>query len=68
MVGQRKYLIQNGLLTTRLHNRETAGKIGEAPIGNPRALNAIYPPIVRMTNNISQKVVYTFLSRGVGEK
>lgn len=48
--GQCKYLIRNGVLTTRLHNRETSGKMGEVPTGNARALNATYPPIVRMTN------------------
>lgn len=47
---QRKYLIKNGVLTQRLHNRETAGKMGEAPTGNARALSATYAPIVRMTN------------------
>ncbi len=48
--AQRKYLIKEGILTQRLHNRETAGKMHEAPTGNARALNATYPPIVRMTN------------------
>ncbi|MCU0570708.1 MAG: TldD/PmbA family protein [Oculatellaceae cyanobacterium Prado106] len=48
--AQRKYLIKDGILTQRLHNRETAGKLGEAPTGNARALSALYPPIVRMTN------------------
>lgn len=48
--GQRKYLIKDGILTQRLHNRETAGKMHEAPTGNARALSATYPPIVRMTN------------------
>lgn len=48
--AQRKYLIKDGILTQRLHNRETAGKMHEAPTGNARALNATYPPIVRMTN------------------
>lgn len=48
--AQRKYLIQNGVLTQRLHNRETAGKMQEQPTGNARALSATYPPIVRMTN------------------
>lgn len=47
---QRKYLIKDGVLTQRLHNRETAGKMQEAPTGNARALSAMYPPIVRMTN------------------
>jgi TldD protein len=48
--AQRKYLIKNGILNQRLHNRETAGKMDEAPTGNARALNANFPPIVRMTN------------------
>ena len=48
--GQRKYLIKNGVLTQRLHSRETAGKMHEQPTGNARAMRANYPPIVRMTN------------------
>ncbi len=48
--GQRKYLIKNGVLTERLHSRETAGKMQEKPTGNARAIRANYPPIVRMTN------------------
>jgi TldD protein len=48
--AQRKYLIKDGVLTQRLHSRETAGKMQEQPTGNARALSALYPPIVRMTN------------------
>lgn len=48
--AQRKYLIKDGILTQRLHNRETAGKMHEAPTGNARAMSALHPPIVRMTN------------------
>lgn len=48
--AQRKYLIKDGILTQRLHNRETAGKMQERPTGNARALSATYAPIVRMTN------------------
>ncbi|AZB72994.1 TldD/PmbA family protein [Synechococcus elongatus] len=43
-------LITDGVLTGRLHSRETAGKLGEAPTGNARCLDFHYPPIVRMTN------------------
>ncbi|HEY9846307.1 MAG TPA: TldD/PmbA family protein [Candidatus Caenarcaniphilales bacterium] len=43
-------LIQDGVLVGRLHSRETAGKLGEAPTGNARCLNYHYSPIVRMTN------------------
>lgn len=43
-------LIKDGVLVGRLHSRETAGKLGEAPTGNARCLSYYYPPIVRMTN------------------
>ncbi|MBW4494851.1 MAG: TldD/PmbA family protein [Oscillatoria princeps RMCB-10] len=43
-------LIQDGVLVGRLHSRETAGKLEEAPTGNARCLNYHFPPIVRMTN------------------
>jgi len=48
--AQRKYLIKDGILTQRMHNLETAGKLHEPPTGNARALTAQYPPLVRMTN------------------
>jgi TldD protein len=44
------YLIRQGILEGRLHSRETSAKMGETPTGNARALNYLYPPIVRMTN------------------
>lgn len=43
-------LIKDGVLVGRLHSRETAGKLGEAPTGNARCLSYHYPPLVRMTN------------------
>lgn len=43
-------LIEDGVLVGRLHSRETAGKLEEAPTGNARCLNYHFPPIVRMTN------------------
>lgn len=43
-------LIEDGVLVGRLHSRETAGKLDEAPTGNARCLNYHYSPIVRMTN------------------
>jgi len=48
--GTKTYLIREGILENRLHSRETAAKMGEKPIGNARALNYRFPPIVRMTN------------------
>ena len=58
--AQRKYLIKDGVLTQRLHNRETAGKMKEQPTGNARALGATYPPIVRMTNTAIEAGDRTF--------
>jgi TldD protein len=43
-------LITDGVLTARLHSRETAGNLAEAPTGNARCLNYHYSPLVRMTN------------------
>lgn len=43
-------LIKDGILTGRLHNRETAANMGEQPTGNARAISHHHPPIVRMTN------------------
>jgi len=48
--GARTYLIHEGILAGRLHSRETAAKMGERPTGNARAINYLFPPIVRMTN------------------
>jgi TldD protein len=46
----RSDLIKDGILVGRLHSRETAAKMGEAPTGNARATGYRYAPIVRMTN------------------
>ncbi|MFW5857295.1 MAG: TldD/PmbA family protein [Planctomycetota bacterium] len=43
-------LIRDGVLAGRLHNRETAARMGEAPTGNARAIRRNVPPLVRMTN------------------
>ena len=47
---RRNDLIKDGILVGRLHSRETAGKMGEQPTGNARAIGYRFPPIVRMTN------------------
>lgn len=46
---QKTYLIKDGILNGRLHNRETAARMGEAPSGNARSVNFFYRPVVRMT-------------------
>jgi TldD protein len=48
--AQKTYLVTRGVLTGRLHSRETAANMQEKLSGNARAINYRYPPIVRMTN------------------
>lgn len=43
-------LISGGILSGRLHSRETAGAMGEELTGNARAIGVMKQPIVRMTN------------------
>ena len=52
--GGRTELIKDGVLARRLHNRETAAKMGEEPTGNARAISYRHPPIVRMTNTFME--------------
>lgn len=47
---RKTYLIKDGVLTGRLHSRETAEKMGEGVTGNGRAIGVMRQPIVRMTN------------------
>ena len=47
---EKTYLIREGILSGRLHSRETAAKMGERPTGNARALGYQFQPVVRMTN------------------
>ncbi len=48
--GVRTRLITEGVLTGRLHSRETAAEFGEELSGNMRAVDARYTPLVRMSN------------------
>jgi TldD protein len=48
--ARKTYLIREGILEGRLHSRETATKMGEKTTGNARAVNYLFPPIVRMSN------------------
>ncbi len=57
---QKTYLIKNGILTSRLHSRETAAKMQEKPTGNARAIGYAHAPIVRMTNTYMEPRNYTF--------
>ncbi len=58
--GKKTYLIKDGRLFGRLNSRETAYKLREGLSGNARAINPLYPPIVRMTNTFIDKGDYTF--------
>lgn len=48
--GRHTYLIKNGVLSGRLHSRETAAFVGEQPTGHARAKDYNFLPIVRMGN------------------
>jgi TldD protein len=48
--ARKNYLLHQGLLTGRLHSRETAALMDEAVSGNARAISYGHPPIVRMSN------------------
>lgn len=52
---RKNYLIKEGILTGRLHSRETAAKMDEQVTGNARALSYHFKPIVRMTNTYIEK-------------
>lgn len=43
-------LIENGVLTGRLHDAKSATALNESLTGNARAESYLYPPMVRMTN------------------
>ena len=48
--GCRTALIAEGILTGRLHSRQTAAEFDEPLSGNMRAVDAQFTPIVRMSN------------------
>ncbi|MFH1452979.1 MAG: TldD/PmbA family protein [Armatimonadota bacterium] len=48
--SQKTYLIEDGVLSGRLHNRKTALNFGEPITGNARAENFSFEPIIRMSN------------------
>ncbi|MFZ2331069.1 MAG: TldD/PmbA family protein, partial [Atribacterota bacterium] len=55
VLTRKNYLIKKGILTGRLHSRETAAKMGEEVTGNARAVSYHFKPIVRMTNTYIEK-------------
>jgi len=55
---QKNFLIKNGVLNGRLHNRETSAKMNEPLTGSARAISTAHEPIVRMTNTYIDKGKY----------
>jgi TldD protein len=68
VLTQRTVLIENGVLRSFLHNRETAAHYGVAPMGNARAFVYSDDPIIRMRNTYIEPGTTTFdeLVGGVG--
>jgi TldD protein len=58
--ARKSYLIREGVLEGRLHSRETATKMGERATGNARAINYLFPPIVRMSNTFIEPASASF--------
>ena len=58
--SSKTHLIKDGILVGRLHSRETAGKLGEKPTGNARAIDYRHRPIVRMTNTYIENGTTSF--------
>jgi TldD protein len=50
MKGCRKVLMQDGVLTSFIHSRETAARLGHEPNGGARAQDNSSRPLVRMSN------------------
>jgi TldD protein len=58
--AEKTYLVREGVLTGRLHSRETAARMNEKLSGNARAISYRFPPIVRMTNTYIEPRSVTF--------
>ncbi|KAB3532828.1 TldD/PmbA family protein [Alkaliphilus serpentinus] len=58
--GKKTYLIKDGILTGRLHSRETASHVGEEVTGHARAKNYEFNPLVRMGNIYIDKGPHSF--------
>jgi predicted Zn-dependent protease len=54
------YLIKDGLLSARLHSRETAASMNEKPTGNARTIGYRFSPICRMTNTFIDAGPHSF--------
>lgn len=64
--GERTVIIEDGVLKSYLHNRETAAKFGVEPTGNARAFEYDNEPLIRMRNTYVEPGA-TPLERMIGE-
>lgn len=53
--GRKTYIVEEGKLTGRLHNTQTATLLGEAVTGNARVKDIEFEPIVRMRTTYIEK-------------
>ncbi len=60
VLGQKTKLITNGILTGRMHSRETAADYNEPITGNMRAVDYKFTPIIRMSNIFIENGTSTF--------
>ena len=64
-------VLDKGVLKHYLHDRGTAQNQNQVPTGNSRAINYIFPPIVRMTNtyfapgSLNEEEALELLNKGV---
>ncbi|MEQ8221088.1 MAG: TldD/PmbA family protein [Candidatus Eremiobacterota bacterium] len=58
--SEKTYLVKNGVLSGRLHTRETSALMKEKVTGSARAINYRYPPICRMRHTCIEKGTGTF--------
>jgi TldD protein len=67
--GQKRAIIENGVLKTYLHSLETAARFGVRPGGSARAMNGHCAPVVRMSNTCFGPGTASFeeLLRGIDE-
>ncbi|HSV30722.1 MAG TPA: TldD/PmbA family protein [Atribacteraceae bacterium] len=71
VVPKKTFLITQGILTSRLHSRETAFCMNEEPTGNARTISYRHRPIVRMSNtgilpgSDSRETLFRGIDRGI---
>jgi TldD protein len=60
VAGQKRIIIENGILKGYMHSLETAARFGVTPNGSARAMNGHCLPVVRMSNTYIAPGALTF--------